>query len=384
MRAQSTPAVEDEGATVRTVLTHIVIEHVVAPEGLAQSVEIVAGQVLLPVEPPEVDTLALTIADDVLEHSTVEGRVFQLPGHAVGRGRKSHIVANLCEMLLIAGHAVGRMEVQTDLQSLLVHPAEQSLRIGYQILVPGPTRPTIQVPVHIHNHHVDGDIVLLDFVGQVHKVTLRIALVLAVPVAKGIEWRHGLASGNLDVVANGLLILVTIAHEIHIDGILVNRCGHPVDAIHLLVEGEGGGTVATLGGRRLVDDRPASTRDDAILQAITLVVAAGVVKGALRTLEVQCILLARIPDDLMTTDLEGDVEVVGFLVLRRDDAVLLITERQRLGLDIEIAALLARGIGRYGQTTIDDGKRGTVFKLRRTAVLDANHLGRQHGEACSS
>ena len=43
MRAQSTPAVEDEGATVGTVQAHVVIEHVVAPEGLAQSVDILTG-----------------------------------------------------------------------------------------------------------------------------------------------------------------------------------------------------------------------------------------------------------------------------------------------------------------------------------------------------
>ena len=64
------------------------------------------------------------------------------------------------------------MQVQTDLQALLVHPANESIGVGDEALVPSPTCPAIEVPVHIHNHHVDGNIVLLDFVGQIHEVAL--------------------------------------------------------------------------------------------------------------------------------------------------------------------------------------------------------------------
>ena len=75
MAAQSTPAVEDERTTFWAVQTHVVIEHVVAPEGLSQPIDIVAGEILLPVEPPEVDALALTIADDAFEHGAIESGI---------------------------------------------------------------------------------------------------------------------------------------------------------------------------------------------------------------------------------------------------------------------------------------------------------------------
>ena len=67
MAAHSAPAVEDERSTIGAVQPHVVIEHVVAPEGLAESVDIIAREVLLPIEPPEVDALFLTFTDDVSE-----------------------------------------------------------------------------------------------------------------------------------------------------------------------------------------------------------------------------------------------------------------------------------------------------------------------------
>ena len=62
--SQSAPTVEDEGAALGAVVAHVVKEHMVAPEGLAQSIGIVTGEVLLPVNPPEVDALLLPLVDD--------------------------------------------------------------------------------------------------------------------------------------------------------------------------------------------------------------------------------------------------------------------------------------------------------------------------------
>ena len=172
MRAQSAPAVEDERAALRTVQAHVVEEHMVAPEGLTQSTDEVAGEVLLPVKPPEVDALLLALTNDVAKHGAIEGRVFQLPGHAVGAHGHAHVGAHLIEVVLMSAHAVGGMQVQRHLQALLVHPAYESVRVGYELLVPCPARPAIEMPVHVENHHVEGDVVLPNLVGQVDEVLL--------------------------------------------------------------------------------------------------------------------------------------------------------------------------------------------------------------------
>ena len=89
MAAQSTPTVEDKRTAVFAVQQHVVEEHVVAPECLRQALGVVAGEVLLPVNPPEVHSLLLTLTNDVVEHRAVERRVFQHPGHTVAS--ESHV-----------------------------------------------------------------------------------------------------------------------------------------------------------------------------------------------------------------------------------------------------------------------------------------------------
>ena len=58
--AHSSPAVVDDGSELWAVLLHVVVEDVVAPEGLAESFHAWVGEVLLPVEPPEVYAFALS------------------------------------------------------------------------------------------------------------------------------------------------------------------------------------------------------------------------------------------------------------------------------------------------------------------------------------
>ena len=97
---------------------------------------------------------------------------------------------------------------------------------------------------------------MLHVVDNLHEFVARVALVLAVPVAQHVERWHGLLSSNLDKVAQCLLVLMAIAHEVPVDGILVNGLCQPVDAVYLLVEGEGRRAIATLGTWRLINDAP--------------------------------------------------------------------------------------------------------------------------------
>ena len=83
MAAQSAPAVEYYWSAVRTVYTHVVVEHMVVPERLTQPFHVLAQQMLLPVEPPEVYTLCLSLAQYVLEHHLVEGAVLKIPRYVL-------------------------------------------------------------------------------------------------------------------------------------------------------------------------------------------------------------------------------------------------------------------------------------------------------------
>ena len=139
--SQSAPSMENHRAAVLSVQAHVVEEHVVAPERLRESVDIIASQVLLPVNPPEVHALLLALADNMAEHRAVECRVLQHPRYAVARN--AHVGLNLAKVVLIAGHTVCRVQVQAHLQSLSVHPADESLGVGNKLLVPCPSRPSV-------------------------------------------------------------------------------------------------------------------------------------------------------------------------------------------------------------------------------------------------
>ena len=211
MTTKAAPTMENQWATVRTIQSHIVIEHMVAPECLTQSINILTGEVLLPVEPPEVDTLTLAGTDNVLKHIVVKAAITQVPGHTLGLFIQSHILAQIIEEILIIVHTISWVQIQRYLQTVLVHPVDKTFGIGNSRTVPSPTGPPLGVPVHIKNHHVHRDVEVLYIVHNLHELIRGVTLVFAIPIAQHIEWRHGLATGHLDVIAQRLLILMTIA-----------------------------------------------------------------------------------------------------------------------------------------------------------------------------
>ena len=166
------------------------------------------------------------------------------------------------------------------------------------------------MPVHVENHHIERDVVLVDFGHEIDEILLRVALILAVPIAQCIERWQRLAASHLDVIGKGTFVVVAIAKEVVVEGICVNGLCQPGNAIDSFIEGEGARSVATLGLRRLVNERPASTREDAILKIGALIVATGCVEGALRAFQVECIFLTRIPRYGATIERHRDAEVV--------------------------------------------------------------------------
>ena len=239
----------DERTTVGTVQAHVVVENVVAPEGLTQSLQELTCTVLLPVQPPEVNALTLAGTQDSVEHRVVEFSIREVPRHALHIGWQSHIVADVVEEFLVVVDAISRMQVQCHLQVLFVHEIDEPFGIGNDGTVPRPARPAFGVPVHIENHHIHRNLVLAHVGGYLHEFVGGVALIFAVPVAQHVERWHRLAACYLREVAQSLAIIVTVAHEIPIYSLFVNGFSHPWNPIHIAIEGECRRTVAPFRAR---------------------------------------------------------------------------------------------------------------------------------------
>ena len=376
---QSAPAVVDERTAVGAVQPHVVVEHVVAPERLAQSLEELAREVLLPVNPPEVHSLTLAGTQDAIEHGVIELPVAQVPGHALHVLAQAHVLAHVVEEVLIVVYTVGRMQVQRHLQPFLMHEVDESLGVGNDRAVPGPARPALGVPVHVEYHHVHRNLVLPDVGGNLLELDGRVALVLAVPIAQHVERRHGLPTGNLREVAQCLAVLMAVAEEVPVDGLFVHWLSHPGHAVHIAVEGKRRGAVAALRAGRLVDDAPSRPREQSVLQCLLLVGAVLAVEGARGAFQVLRVLHAGMPRHGLSLQFERHAQRLSIVGI--DGLAHFVAQRQRVGGNGEPAALFPHLIGRHGQFPVDHGKRGAVFKLPAIAVLNADHLGREHREA---
>lgn len=116
--AKTSPTMEYDGATIGTGLLHVVEEYMVAPECLAEPVDAVIGELLLPVEPPEVYTLAFERADYIFEECFLEGLVFELPGDAFSGCRIDvEIGANGGVLILGRVDTIGGVQIEGGAES---------------------------------------------------------------------------------------------------------------------------------------------------------------------------------------------------------------------------------------------------------------------------
>ena len=120
--AETAPAVEDYGTPVGTSLLHIVEEYMITPHCLAETVDAVVHEFLLPVEPPEIYALFFERTYYIFKECFGEILVFELPGNTLSfRGVKSKIGAH--GRILIFGriYAIGRMQVEGGAQTAFMN-----------------------------------------------------------------------------------------------------------------------------------------------------------------------------------------------------------------------------------------------------------------------
>ena len=175
----------DDRTELGTVLLHILEEGMVAPEGLAKLVGTIRqgialgtgmlayGLLLLPVEPPEIDALALERTNDIIEERTGKAVILYGPGDGTCVGsRQPHCRTQVLILILGVADAIGGMKIQGCTQAVIMHVVDKIGGIGDLAGIPTPTRPATPVPVHIHDDDIHGDIVVLDIADNTDEIGL--------------------------------------------------------------------------------------------------------------------------------------------------------------------------------------------------------------------
>ena len=181
---------------------------------------------LLPVHPPEVHAVLLIGEVQHLEVGLEELRIQAVEGNSLaGGGIHTHGPGHGLVLGLIAAHARGGVQVQRSAKAPVVQAAEEPPVVREQLLVPGVARPALtigavlaagQVPVHVHNTHAQGDILVLELIHQRQILLLRVGMVAAPPVAQGEGGQHVRRAGEAVVVLHGGGVVMPMTEEVHV------------------------------------------------------------------------------------------------------------------------------------------------------------------------
>jgi hypothetical protein len=229
MISQAAPAVEEQWALAFPLLIREV--NVVQPPGRADTFYLGVG-LLLPVQPPEVNALMfermvqqIHVVGCELLVGDVEGDILssrRIDAHLFGHGWIG------CFPRLNAG---GRVKVECDLQALIVEVSKERLGVGEEEWVPGVAGPTqvvprliglmhgfqldlVEMPVHVDDEHIQRDIVFMEAAHEIIEFLVAIGPVTRPPDSEGEARRQRYAASDTDVVAECLLVVVTVAEEV--------------------------------------------------------------------------------------------------------------------------------------------------------------------------
>ena len=176
------------------------------------------------------------------------------------------------------------------------------------------------------------------------------------PGSEGEAWRQGNFSGDAGVVAEGLLVVVTIAEEVPILALAGSALDDPGPDAVSGVEAEVGGVKDR--GFAVVDDCPSVARDEALFQLSALADAVECARGAV---EISCGRCAGFPGLLRAVELEGDAEVI-----RRELArAFAIAQLEGGGVDDEVVVVGGLLEERDGELTVEDDEGWAILKACR-------------------
>lgn len=331
------------------------------------------GIVLLPVQPPEGHAQGVALPVGILHEGVhvaavagVEGRdgvpvrvAAQPPAHEVG----IHV--------LVRADAVVRVVVERDVNVLCAQLAEQGAGVGNQFAVPAVARPApresvaqahrrvLAVPVHVEDHDVEREAVLVIAAHQVAIVVRRVGPPAAIPGPVHVAARHGHRAAHGLQRAQRRLVVAAVDEE--------------VEVLHVVAVARGEPAVAVNVGPRVVDEEPAVAAQQAVLPGY------GRAHGVHRrhgALQVAALFVRHAPRAAPAVHLERYAQVV----LSEGQAVVVILDAHgRRG--EHVGAPLARHAHRHVGGTAHHGEVGRVVQeLLVPGILHADQVVGDEGE----
>ena len=387
VRSEAAPAVVDEGPQLGVLLLGVVEEGVVEPEGVRKSRGEFRLHPLLPIEPPEIDALALHRVQHGLEVGVGPFLFVDMERHALALFGPSVLPGERLVNVFVGLDARGGVEVERYFQLLVFGPSEEIRGRGEQLLLPGVAGPADAlsvlvlggvflaqapglVPVHVDDQHVDRNVDRLEFLHQVDELVVRILPVAAPPVAEGVLRGQRRAACDELEIGERLLVVVPVGEEVEV---LAVARGARLDPLF-----PGGAVGRQHVAAAVVDHRPSCARKKPLLHRFApQLPAVASVERAGRAHEVLRVLRAGGPYDLAAVEPED-----GFQVFVRKPAAFGVGQRQGRGGDGQPGFRVADLEVRHGRPAVDEGQRGAVLEPAVLAPLHADQLRGEHREAC--
>lgn len=232
----------------------------VEPECLTKAWNITARQILLPINPPEINTLLLAHSHQVLKERPIKSRILQLPRNSCNTRIKPHVISYIRKVVIAGANAVSRVEVKSCSSVMSMHPIQKSCRIREQRFVPCPACPGVLMPITVNHQNIMRHIQRFHVAKKLLDVCLFICLILAIPIAKHELWGKRLTACDADIISKSIFILMPVTKEIPVNGIRVKRFSYPGDAVNFIFERERTTSIATLCTGRFVENRPTVAR----------------------------------------------------------------------------------------------------------------------------
>ena len=242
MIAEAAPAVEEQRPLAFALLVGEV--HVVEPPRWIHAAQL-RGWLLLPIEPPEIDALLFQrmvqevhVIGSVFPVCDVEGNVFPCGG-INAHGLCHHWISVLPRL-----NAGRRMHIQACLQAVRVQPVEELRRIREEQLVPrvaGPSEAVIRlvgftlrlqlfvldVPIHVDHEDVERCVVLAKSANDLFNLLIAVGPVARPPRAECEARRKRNASRDAHIIAEGFMVVVSVAEEVQVLPITGGPLHHP-------------------------------------------------------------------------------------------------------------------------------------------------------------
>ena len=263
------------------------------------------------------------------------------------------------------------MQVEGGLEPLRVDFGQEGLRVVEEIPVPGiagpahafarfvlspnaPRRPRPGlVPVHVDDHHVDGQSAVTELLPQGDELLVGIIPVSAPPVAEDELRRHRNLPCHLREIGQGRLVIMPIGKQVPVLDLPLRAGRHPFAPVGILLHEQM--------ARALVHEGPAVAGQDAELHRIVVVDMVGAGASVQRTGRAHQVARGRVPG------MPGDNALVHpkvhDQVLRREFPPAPIGQLKGRSLDPDALPGTGRTEFRNRQVPVHDGEGGMVLEL---------------------